>query len=146
MTIRLYFPKKNLLIRTALLFAVVGPLIPGAIALFNPFFLIGSWMIGSLPAALAGVFFALGANLIHVTNPGHSMSKSQIRLWAATLGAFSGLLAIIPFWLIAGEPRSAISLFWGSWIMPVLSVPSGAICGALFATQLWPTDEAQTAV
>ncbi len=43
--------------------------------------------------------------------------------------------------LISGETRSAIGLFWTSWLMLVISVPSGAICGALFCTQLWPKGE-----
>lgn len=146
MTIRLYFPKWKLLLRAAIWFAVVGPLIPASLGLFNPVFLIAAWITGGLPAALAGVFFAMGTNLLQVANPGHVMSRKQTRALAAALGALSGLLAVIPFWLFLGSQQSMFGLVWGSWLMPVLCVPSAAICGALFDPQIWPTDEALTAV
>ena len=142
MTIGLYFPKRNLLLRAALTFAVVGPFIPSALGLFHPAVLMGAWMIGGLPAALAGVIFALGANLLQLIGPVQAIYKKHPRVLAAALGAFSGLLAVIPFCLISGDARSAIGFFWTSWLMLVISVPSGAICGALFCTQLWPTGEA----
>ncbi len=141
MTIDLYFPKRSLLLRAALSFAVVGPFIPSALALFHPLFVMGAWMIGGLPAALAGVLFALGANLLQLITPVQAIYRKHPRVLAAALGAFSGLLAVIPFCLMSGETRSAFSFFWTSWLMLGISVPSGAICGALFCTQLWPTGE-----